>query len=84
MLGIAVYAGVIAYGRVSKSFGAMPWIILLALAVATSTLSLAIMGTPLGVAPIALTSAIEFAILAVLYVLGVLLGRWLDRDKDVE
>ncbi|MBA14738.1 MAG: hypothetical protein CMN73_00065 [Sphingomonas sp.] len=82
MLGIAVYAAILAYGRVSRSFGWQNWVILLVVAFVTTLLSAGMMNIT-DSNQIAVVTLLQFAILAVLYCLGVGLGRWLDRNKDL-
>ncbi len=82
MLGIAVYVATLAYGRVSKSFGWQGWVILLVVAFITTLLSAAMVNI-VDSNQIAVATLLQFAVLAVLYCLGVGLGRWLDRNKDL-
>jgi hypothetical protein len=79
MLGLLVYAAALAYGRMSKSFGPLPWVVLAVVALVTTAITAAM--TSVGDARVLLAMLIQFLLLAVLYAAGAFAGRWLDRDK---
>ncbi len=70
MLGIAVYIAILAYGRVSKSFGWQNWIILLVGAFVSILVSAAMFNIA-DSNQIAIVTLFQFVIFAVLYGLGV-------------
>ena len=82
MLSLAVYAAILAHGRVSKPSALHVWFILIAVAVVTSLISAQMMGMALGEARVLLGTFLQLILLILLYVAGAMLGRWLDRDKD--
>lgn len=81
MIGIAILIGVFAYGRVSKSFGPLAWIVVLIVGVASSLIAAAMLGV-LDDPRVVPATALQIAIVGVAYILGAILGRWLDRDKE--
>jgi hypothetical protein len=83
MLGLVVYAAMLAYGRISKSFGPIPWLIAAALALATTMMSANMLNIAFDTRLI-LPVLLQFAILAVLYAAGAGVGRYLDRNKNLD
>jgi hypothetical protein len=82
MLGLAVYAAVLAYGRVSKTFAPIHWVALAVIALVTTAITAQMMG--IGDERVLLGMLLQFLLLGLLYTAGVFAGRWLDRDKDRE
>ncbi|MBO9712043.1 hypothetical protein [Sphingomonas sp.] len=83
MIGLAVYAGMLAYGRVAKSFGPLHWLVVAVIAIATTVLSAMMLNVESN-GQVFLGTLLQFAILAAIYAAGVLGGRWLDRHKQVD
>ena len=81
MIGIAALVFAFAYGRMSKSFGLRPFAILAVIALLLTYLSALLLSAPID-SRLLLAALLQFALTAVLFMLGVLLGRWLDREKD--
>lgn len=83
MIGIAAYVGAFAFGRMAKGFTKRAWLLIFAVAVATTLLSALITPKP-GYVIILVEAVLQFLLLALLFALGIGLGRWLDRNKNVD
>jgi hypothetical protein len=82
MLGIVALVFIFAYGRMSKSLGLRSFAILAIIALVLTYLSAMILHVPFG-GNLVVPALLQFAFQVVLFVLGCLLGRWLDRNKDL-
>jgi predicted MFS family arabinose efflux permease len=83
MIGLAAYIGALVYGRMTKHFTRRILVVLLVAALATTLLS-ALITRQFGMVEIILAAVFQFVLLAVIFAIGVPLGRWLDRKKDAE
>jgi hypothetical protein len=81
MLGIALLAFTFAYGRISKSFSLRSLAILAVIALSFTYLSALLLHVPFD-ARLLISGGAQFVFQLIVFVLGALLGRWLDRNKD--
>jgi hypothetical protein len=77
MLSLAVWAFVLAYGRMTRKIGPLPFIVLAGVAAVVTYLSASLYPDYSW----ALQFAINLTAFALAFFLGNLAGRWLDRDK---
>ena len=82
MIGFAALVFAFAYGRVSKSFRTRNIAILAVIALLLTYLSALLSRMPFD-SPLLVPALVQFVINLALFASGVLLGRWLDRDKDL-
>ena len=81
MLGVALLVFTFAYGRMSKSFSLRSFAILAVTALLSTYLTALLLHVAFDTR-LLIAGGAQFVFQLIVFVLGLLLGKWLDRDKD--